>query len=324
MNMNLTECYSKYELPNHRKTLNYLADLANTVGVDLSEWDIVSTFGDGDALVGSPTELNKRFFEKMKTQALVKKDMTLTEEQLKTLSRFEAGAIKALQSDVDQEINSAINSIRGWAQRQEEAQLTLKRSFEKKRSLTFSIIDQINEINSQGFFSFFLVDDYNKAVIFNSKPVVLSYKRNDGVEFRVPMGTFRLHIYPTNARVALYKDTNNVIYDAHYHPFVAYHGRICWGTGSEIASRLIAEGKYSQIANLLASLLTTYPGTTPYVALETFYIYGKNSMGEQPWRTNKEIKTTFPDQARLNRNECSDCGQEYCGDEHECPPERES
>lgn len=326
--MNLSEYYGGNPEPVIKKTLNYLSDLANNTGHNISHWNLDEIFVSDGKLIGSPTEINKRFFERIKIEAVVSdpKLTSLSVEDAEKIAVFDRKVLAHQRATFDDKISTELGRIKELCGSIMQRQAIVKEYRDKKSSLKVVTSTWVNDVLSLGFFTLHEVGpEYDPYILFTTRPVVLSQKRADGVELRVPFGVYTVKVLPLSSSIFLNKGKDNVTIGGYWHPFVSDRGIICWGTAQQAVSDMIGNGQWFEVMRLLASLLTTYPGTTPYRSLDDFYFHGVDKAGLRPWLDPKlapkpfcryceelEIDQEFHCENEVNHNsECGDCGAEY-------------
>lgn len=339
--MNIAELYNSGPEPNVKRALNYITDLAANTGHNILGWDITKVFGDEmGVMVTSYSEMNKRFFEQVKVDSTIKTVEKLTEEQVRLIKSFERTNRDNHLRTYDQDISHKLNDIRRMANNIEARQSELAQIYARKRAVSLDYCKDTNDILSLNFFEFYSLDEMYGYMTYVTPEIVLNYKRGDGKEMRLNFGKFKIRLYPAGAKILVLKHEKNIDYGGHIHPFIGNSGVICWGTAQEVASEYIAKGEWKESMRLLASLLTTYPGGTPYVTLEDFYFSGIDcdSGNRAPWLTEEEKGQVDPlyycehcedngeDEHSHDTHEhefhCSDCDVDYTsGEGHSCEHE---
>lgn len=276
--MLLSDAYGKLKEPNQKEVLNYIADLANTTGFDISQWNIQETFFDGEDLIRSHREINKRFFLRTKVLEEKKQVKVLTEEQIAKIKTMEDSVFKSLIRQSEEREIQECENLRERISRVTNSVTQLKSIRDARAQIPkISCIEWVDRVLQTGNFELF--DAQNAAntpiIKFTTRPVNVSWKRGDGVEFRIPFGRFIINIYPTTGNILTLplNDTHNknIFFNDFSFPFFHHSGAICWGNAHEAVGHLRSQGKWAEVMNLLWSLMTNYfPDGGPYIALESF------------------------------------------------------
>lgn len=119
-----------------------------------------------------------------------------------------------------------------------------------------------------------------------------------GIDYQVGFGSYLVEVSIPEMEIKVLPFEDNIFKGSHCHPFVGSGGSVCWGDEADDASDYENDGQIYKLLQLLATLLTTYDGSNPYVDLHTFQVIydAKN-----------------PESAKLDKKYemCDSCGEYY-------------
>lgn len=279
------------EDPAIQKSVAYIYELGSELKISVDEWD-AGIFGE-DLGKLPISEVNSRF---MLNYRRMTRDSKLTlkpehEAALKQASpTFQPGNISQIENDIRSlrnSVNDYNRQIGEWQKRiwtLEGERLAYQKPGEEY------LLKEIEAILRQGFWEILSVaPGSSRLVSFISDPVVLTFPQPDGRDFRTDFGRIKFW-FDNQGYLGAYdkysQEHAKVRYSSgHFFPFIDTGGSICWGSGKSTINELQKKGKISDQVQLLHSLLTTYPGGTPYVFLEQFFLEGKevHTGKKAPW-----------------------------------------
>jgi hypothetical protein len=286
--------------PNVSAALNYLCDLANETGVDITTWDVNKVFGD--ELKNSPREINKRFFSQVRMVEYLKR-ATLSEAVLENIL---ANQHKRPRNVNEQRI---LNSIEAQNRHIRSYQSTIRTCIQTIQDLRvslsgakslFDLRQCVEEVLALGFYEFVpALPESNLLFMVKTPEIVLSKGPDkEGRDFKTNFGriTFGLTIDGHVKALRNFEQPDTKVdCQGYFFPFIDDSGIICWGSGAELAADLESKMKYAELFQLLIGLLTNYEGGHPYRTLESFFINGTDRDGKTaPW-----LKSLTPEQRKI-------------------------
>ncbi len=246
----------------------------------------------GDSIKGTPRDLNKIFFSKIKTMNATTADIsgktTLAPADVEALDDLGKSFLKNSKDAIHNQILAHESRISNYQTGiMDEARFLAEqtRKLHDVKETKFS--DTVSNIIRAGFWE--LLEIYSKKSTSNliakfvSKEIILEEKRTGP---KLNFGKIVVNFY----RDGLIKGADyrkqyfaNIFYGNKCHPFMSSDGNICYGTGQSQASQLRTAQQYEDSFLLLQNLLNRYSAEGPYVTFGRFYTDGRTRWGGKPW-----------------------------------------
>lgn len=176
--------------------------------------------------------------------------------------------------------------------------------------------DSLEKVLSSPFWEYSSFDEGVLCVNTRERIVMKEVNPAAGINRSVDLGFFQIKLTPMAGVIAAVplKENSFALYGAPYicpHPFIGPTGNICWGTGTDLAHRLMSKQQYDKLFELLAGLLTSFEvGSTPYVRLSDLEID----------RSRPRCKAGCGNSDKFCRCPgCRNCGKKNCQTCMECP-----
>jgi hypothetical protein len=287
----------------HQQAFQYIEQLASTTQTSIDSWN--TSFLEGLDLTDKRA-LNAAFFKQAGAS-----ESKLSEEETKALEaavqaaeKIAANLIKArvdeCRSNSEYYLTQATEYYLNFARKLSEAHKQHREALACEGKAP-QVREEFQKIFKNTFWKFHEVEAGSALSFITRSEIILTEKNPAaGIDRRVNFGLYRAKLNYGEARIHVLKHEKNVLSGSFYHPYVNVNGNICWGNAADAAGRAIREGRWSDVMNLLASLLTTYtPEATPYRSLFDFV------------RDAEQIPITGP-MCRGCGNPQANCGCDRC------------
>lgn len=308
---------------NHIETVKYIRTLSNSVGINISTWNLFEVFGTsagGNTLRTDRARINKIFWERFKAgddtpppepvdkESIVTNINTWIEQSGR---EFKSNYLQQLIQERDSALtycNDYLNSYNSYL---------VEVIHKNKKIETFAdnppdIGGEITKVIDAGFFKF---KSITKGVItFTTDKIVNTDKRpSAGMDLTVELGSYTIEYNLGKATgrrrnrdsvLRVLPNEDNIFSGRYYHPHINPQGNICWGDGIDKAHQAILSHKISDAMTILAAVLTHYNPEDPYVTLYNFEkaksFINCSNCGERQWNETD--------------SHCMNCG--YNGQDH--------
>lgn len=267
----------------HILAVQYIELLANQTNTKMEPWDLLKVFGTGkgNELQTDKKEINKIFFARLEEiKAGVPAQVFALEERVTAeIDRLSRGLIDRettrLRNSRDQEIRNAhdrMNQAQGYltnAARFESEIMALER-----REST--IPAQICQIVQENFWDFHQLTGSNLELV-TKNDVILTHKNPAAnLDLRVNFGKLKTILNLQSMALSVLQHERNIVVSGYYHPHISTGASICWGTAAGVATQKLPKGEIADVLRLLASVLTNYNDSNPYINLARFQEFAKN------------------------------------------------
>lgn len=323
------------------KSIQYLLGLANQTGVDIGDWDLFETFGNGDGKIYvMKSALNERFFKKVDT--LPKKEETpeeLTKVQPELVAylanhaeKIKREKIAGIERNKQYSIQNAQNYYSNYESymRNARAYQVEIETLGEKPAPDSTVPAEIAKVIKAGFWQLEAFALTDKKLTFKTKKDVFASHTNKsaGVDVTVNFGLFQCDIYIETAALRVLPVGNNINVNGYYHPHIS-DSYVCWGNAKDMVNRDLPKMKLSSVLEALAIILTQYNAASPYISIEQFAAKqreGKRSGASDPLIEEEEemlycndCDEHYSDGERCACRTCDQCGEEYnASDTHVC------
>ena len=311
----------------HIDTVKYIRNLSNSVGINISTWNLFEVFGGsagGNTLHTDKAQINKIFWERFKAgdstpppEPVDKASITANIEDWmeKSGRQFTSNFVQRAARDKDNALSSANDYHREYARHLAKA-AAIDMEIRNFTNNPPDVGGEIGKVIDAGFFKFeSLVDG---VITFTTGEIINTDRRpSAGVDISVNLGKYKVQYSLADAtsrdgdrrRYALkvIQFENNKFVGRYYHPHINNHGDICWGNAIDTANKAIVEHKISGAMTLLAAILTTYNPSDPYVSLHDFVDAHKF----------EECGNCGERQFNVNESHCHNCGWNGTSDDDE-------
>lgn len=283
----------------HIDIVRYIEHLASSTGIDISDWNILETFGKGvgNELHTNRREINRRFFNKYRQiqnenppqaftlEARIQEELDNAARQLVTQQ------IECAKIEHDNALSQAHRAYRRYLEQ-------LAHAFERNQLIagisrkTTDIGAQVKTIIQEGFWDYHSLEGTELTFITKNDVVCRHVNRSANIDIQVNLGKFRAIYDLRRGFVRVYGHENNIDLrsdnsrgtDGLVHPHVS-SGDICWGRSGQTANRLMSQCELPELFRLLANLLMDYCDDNPYAHLYSFRDHKVRHTMRRFWRT---------------------------------------
>ena len=314
----IEESYPMLEL----KALKYIEEMALVFDVSTGELDLWAIFKDksyaGHRILTDKKDINQRFVEYTMGKLANPTELTLHPMLIENLKHQERTFQK--KSFILSELGEARSHYKNLLRDTHgcfHKMIDLKQSLFRKENNLISEVQRLPR-----FFTPDVGASGNSSIMFHTEDCAIKYKRpGDNKNLSMNFGKLRIAVNFRNGQFHVTPIGDNVIYKGFFHPFISTGGTLCFGEQGDLATDLIAKGKWYDYFCLLKTLLTTYNVEAyPYIAIETLWYLGKDKNGAHPWRADSDMVTMQELRESVNQGMeigCSDCGGEHDTDDCE-------
>lgn len=297
----LWEDMPQKRLEKNQGALDYICALASQANVNISRWNIKTTFGKDDEgnLMTDPRDLNKAFYAKLlevkprpARSADVKSDRALLAALRRHAKNMMATEIRDAKADYDRQLRTSQDRYRQYVMaltNATQANLKLERlqSDTELSKRAETIADSIADVLEGGFWTEPVV--HNGALwLQTAKPITLTYKKaSANIDVSVNLGRFAAKLTMSDRpSVLVYPFAKNkaTTSSRFYHPHVNTGGDICWGNVREKALNHLTKWNFGKVLGLLQGLLSSYSDGNPYRPLQDFTTAGAFGAVPRDWR----------------------------------------
>ncbi len=260
----------------------YIENLAKISNTRIGDWDIVSTFREGDApgphgiplLVTEKNEINRRFFTLKTTSPQVIADLppdvtaklmkihtTTLERKRRALQLNIQNAIRNIDSYTNN-INSQMTNLAGY--REEE------RAFENVSNDT--LLKNFAPLLTSAFWTEMNIDSDGGIISF-ATPEIELWEKNAaaGLNFGVNLGRFRGNFYVNERTFKITYIKDNTACGSYRHPHVSNEGNMCWGDTVNVAQKAMQDLDIVKLFETCRLVLTNYNAGNPFASLNNFW-----------------------------------------------------
>jgi hypothetical protein len=132
------------------------------------------------------------------------------------------------------------------------------------------VISDIQEILAGNFYEFLEVKGSTITFVTKNDVINTYVKPSASIDLSVNLGKFKIMFDMNSLAIMVKEHSGNTMVDQHYHPHVGNRGTVCWGNASQHSQDLLQKMAVKEALVLLATLLTTYNESAPYVTLGHF------------------------------------------------------
>jgi len=256
----------------------YIELLSSQTGTPADKWDIEKVFGSRGKLITNKNEINKRFFKHAEeTRVIVKR---LTKKNIEKLNSLSGGIaeiddahtqdrLDKLDSKWRRKLEVVKKHYAKAAKAIEEAAKINKQINELLRKKD-NLGEQISDIVRENFWEFQNLSGSRLNLVTKANVVVTHKNQARRIDLQVNLGRFRAEINLEDSWLKVHRFKNNVNVEGYIHPHIEDGGDICWGSAYGVIGEKLPKGEYADVLRILASLLTSYSDSNPFVHLEEF------------------------------------------------------
>ena len=262
-------------LSNQVASLKYIDSLASSAGIDISQWNVLEIFKNGEGRVHTDKkQINKLFFMAAKeTPVSEVLETPWIGEVLAMEKTIETRGVNRIRIDLD----------RAWS-RYSEREATLKVELNKiitlrhslDRALGYSgdsISHQLQRVFNKGFWQFLAVVDGNFLELVTTQPVIISkINKAQGVDIKVDLGHLAMKVGLGEGHISVYRAGEIVLPFRHPHPNVSAHSSPCFGNLQTDVDRALSSADIEELCELMQAFLEQNGESGhPYMSISEMY-----------------------------------------------------
>jgi len=264
------------------KILNYIKLLASTTNSDISRWNISKLFGvegSGSNFIADRKQINKIFFEYLKTKTDEREDIAETVGlPPEVFSIINSGLKSGIESKIKANkdgLERAISNFVNWSNDFNNHISNISR-YQKQIDIlsghnpTGDIQQDLVECLSEGCWVNPVVKD-NFLYLNTSTNIILVHKIDSAnVDISIDFGVLAVRIDLTNNEMMVLPYKKNISASRYFHPHVSTTGIVCWGTARDAAKDYLQLSQFGKALKLLYAVLTSYNDSNPYIRIASF------------------------------------------------------
>jgi len=294
-----------------RKKLDYLTEVSNTMGHDMSALNLSLV----DAIDPSDKRaLNKVLFS-MSSASVPVDRLSKFREVTSSLAEFDKAIATSMQLKLKDELHYALTQAnefhRVMSGKLELATITQDK-LNEVLGLKYSIATEIEKVLKAGFWTFQGFDKSLGTLKFVTTNEVVMSGSGAYSSTKLNMGYYQVVLAIRSGSLRLYKFKGNRVYsDYYYHPYCSSSGDICFGNSTDAANKMRTNREYGKWFELLASLLCYYDqNSNPYVHFSEFVKIPQ----QVDTASSMQVGPATTESVWVDESRCSICGRptDYC------------
>lgn len=276
-------------------SVHYISNLANTNGVDISDWDIVELFGTGQGKLirRDRREINKIFMTNMKTPKKPRQPKVASldhlNDSLNGLISSSSDEREGVLTDRYLEYRDEAKNLYEEYLRQLRQAASIRRKMDHKKG-AIDFVGQIKQIVDDSFWSYHKFQD--GALIFRTRDdiIVREVNKKANINLEVNLGKMEARFDVANCEMSVHKFENNV-FDPYDHQLIHPHAcdEVCWGSAAETAEEMSLALDLVNLMRLLANLLMDYCPDNPFATLHSFKFWKVSAEIYKDWVVKRKM-----------------------------------